>query len=75
MDEITVWQDAKLPEAIARDAGPVDDAGKAYAELIAHFTPEGAIGTTLTDTFQPGPPPEPGHQPRLAQRQMPGRLP
>ncbi|MEV5783758.1 LamG-like jellyroll fold domain-containing protein [Streptomyces sp. NPDC052287] len=50
VDEVTVWQDAKLPEAIAREASPVDTNGKAYAELVAQYTPGGMPGTTLTDT-------------------------
>uniref|UniRef100_UPI0035710B21 LamG domain-containing protein n=1 Tax=Streptomyces phaeofaciens TaxID=68254 RepID=UPI0035710B21 len=49
VDEVTVWQDVKLPVAIARDAAPVDADGKAYAELVARYTPQGATGTTLTD--------------------------
>lgn len=50
VDEVTVWQDALTPELIAREANPTDAAGKAYAELVAQYTPEGATGTTLTDT-------------------------
>ncbi|WP_229911391.1 laminin G domain-containing protein [Streptomyces aurantiogriseus] len=50
VDEVTVWQDIKLPEAMAREANPTDTAGKAYAELVAQYAPEGATGTTLTDT-------------------------
>ncbi|MFJ9961288.1 LamG-like jellyroll fold domain-containing protein [Streptomyces avermitilis] len=49
VDEVTVWQDLKLPETIAREAGPVDADGKAYAELVAQYSPEGATGSTLTD--------------------------
>ncbi|WP_405916769.1 LamG-like jellyroll fold domain-containing protein [Streptomyces sp. NBC_00728] len=50
VDEVAVWQDVKLPEAIAREASPVDTAGKAYAELVAQYAPDGANGTTLSDT-------------------------
>ncbi|MFE7276954.1 LamG domain-containing protein [Streptomyces sp. NPDC057623] len=50
VDEVTVWQDIKLSDAIAREASPVDAAGKAYAELVAQYTSEGATGATLTDT-------------------------
>lgn len=64
------WQDAKLPEAIARNAAPVDDAGKVYAELIAHFTPEGATGT-----FQPGPPPDQDTSPASPSVRCPAEQP
>ncbi|WP_375803557.1 LamG domain-containing protein [Streptomyces sp. A012304] len=50
VDEVAMWQEAKLPEAIAREASPVGADGKAYAELVAQYSPEGATGTTLADT-------------------------
>ncbi|MEV0482864.1 LamG domain-containing protein [Streptomyces sp. NPDC050508] len=49
VDEVAVWQDVKPAEVIAREANPVDADGKAYAELVAQYTPEGATGTTLSD--------------------------
>jgi hypothetical protein len=50
VDEVAVWQDIKLPDGVAREANPTDATGKAYAELVAQYSPEGANGTTLTDT-------------------------
>ncbi len=50
VDEVAVWQEAKLADAIAREASPADANGKAYAELVAQYNPEGSSGTTLTDT-------------------------
>ncbi|GGM09573.1 hypothetical protein GCM10010129_61890 [Streptomyces fumigatiscleroticus] len=50
VDEVTVWQDTKLADGIAREANPTDTAGKAYAELVAQYAPQGATGSTLTDT-------------------------
>ncbi|MGW0337727.1 LamG domain-containing protein [Streptomyces sp. NPDC003011] len=49
VDEVAVWQEAKASEAIAREASPVDADGKAYAELVAQYAPEGATGTSLSD--------------------------
>ncbi|MEU9407863.1 LamG domain-containing protein [Streptomyces sp. NPDC048281] len=49
VDEVAVWQDAKPTEVIAREANPVDINGKAYAELVAQYKPEGAVGTALSD--------------------------
>ncbi|MEW2161981.1 LamG domain-containing protein [Streptomyces sp. NPDC007084] len=49
VDEVAVWQDAKSAEVIAREVNPVDANGKAYAELVAQYKPEGATGTALTD--------------------------
>ncbi|MER6093402.1 LamG domain-containing protein [Streptomyces bluensis] len=51
VDEVTVWQEAKLSNAIAREANPEDPNGKAYAELVAQYAPEDAAagGTSLSD--------------------------
>ncbi|MCK8679925.1 LamG domain-containing protein [Streptomyces lichenis] len=49
VDEVAVWQSAQLAEFIAREASPVDAAGKAYAELVAHYAPAGAGGSSLPD--------------------------
>ncbi|MER5750100.1 LamG-like jellyroll fold domain-containing protein [Streptomyces sp. NPDC002088] len=42
VDEVAVWQATKLPSEIAAEASPVDADGKAYAELVAQYAPEGA---------------------------------
>ncbi|MFG2134990.1 LamG domain-containing protein [Streptomyces sp. NPDC048751] len=49
IDEVAVWQEAKLPPRVAREASPVDASNKAYAELVAQYTPSGATGTSLPD--------------------------
>lgn len=51
IDEVSVWQEAKPAETVAREAGPEDANGKAYAELVAEYRPGSvAVGSTsLTD--------------------------
>ncbi|CAL9601044.1 hypothetical protein SUDANB96_05452 [Streptomyces sp. enrichment culture] len=49
IDEVAVWQQAQGSLAIAKDASPEDVGGKAYTELVAQFSPNGASGTSLQD--------------------------
>ncbi|MBT2529081.1 laminin G domain-containing protein [Streptomyces sp. ISL-99] len=50
IDEVAVWQEARIGTQIAEHTALRDTDGKAYAELVAAFNPAGAQGTTLTDT-------------------------
>ncbi|WP_282702943.1 LamG domain-containing protein [Streptomyces sp. CC219B] len=49
VDEVSVWQAAKGAVQIAREASFKDANGKAYAELVAHYAPDDADGTSLPD--------------------------
>ncbi|MFJ6655831.1 LamG domain-containing protein [Streptomyces sp. NPDC091377] len=49
VDEVSVWQSVKNSVQIEREAGLKNANGQAYAELVAHYAPRGASGTTLPD--------------------------
>lgn len=51
VDEVAVWQrEAKAPSVVAAEANPKGADGKAYAELVAHYVPDGVDGgTSLPD--------------------------
>ncbi|MEU9925223.1 LamG domain-containing protein [Streptomyces griseoluteus] len=56
IDEVAVWQQALLPNLVAREASPVDGNGKAYTELVAQYAPRAATGTSLPDLSDYGNP-------------------
>ncbi|MFJ5260472.1 LamG domain-containing protein [Streptomyces sp. NPDC088387] len=49
VDEVSVWQLVKNATQIEREAGLKNADGQSYVELVAHYAPQGASGTTLPD--------------------------
>ncbi|GGT13783.1 hypothetical protein GCM10010254_37880 [Streptomyces chromofuscus] len=52
LDEVAVFQEALTPAGVAKEARLLDSTDTATAtEMVASWNPEGASGTTLTDTL------------------------
>ncbi|MET7737728.1 LamG-like jellyroll fold domain-containing protein [Streptomyces sp. NPDC005402] len=49
IDEVKVWQEVKNEGQLAKEAGLKDADNKALMELVAHYAPDGADGTSLSD--------------------------
>ncbi|MFI1359625.1 LamG domain-containing protein [Streptomyces sp. NPDC020898] len=50
VDEVAVWQRALTPDEIATEDQLLDSANASATELMADWNPDGAAGTTLTDS-------------------------
>lgn len=50
IDEVAVWQEARSSVQIAEHTALRDSGGKAYAELVAAWSPGSGQGTSLTDS-------------------------